>query len=121
MSTNTAIQTTETVVPFSEARRAMIATLKAFITDKGNMRPPRDEYGYRRKIIKFSDYVVYAALRGADIRKTSHMEGGENAIEALQSAKGGSYMPYLLGRHLKDEAHLEEYQEILKDELAKYL
>lgn len=121
MKTNNAIQTTSEVAPFSEARRAMIAALKAFITDKGNMRPPRDQYGYRRKIIKFADYVVYAALRGADIRKTSHMEGGENAIELLKTAKSGSYMPYLIGRHLKEESHLEEYQQILNEELAKYL
>lgn len=37
----------------------------------------------RKEPMTFKAYVLYALLRGADIRKTSHMKDGENAIETL--------------------------------------
>jgi hypothetical protein len=53
--------------------------------------------------------VFYALIRGADIRKTSHMEDGDNAIEAL--------------RHIRDEVrrHLERVEKLGKPVMNHFL
>lgn len=45
----------------------------------------------RQQRMMFESYVLYALLRGADIRKTSHLPDGENALSAL--------------RRIRDELH----------------
>lgn len=49
----------------------------------------------RQEPVSFEGYVLYALLRGADIRKTSHMPSGDNALDALRR------LGYELKRHLE--------------------
>lgn len=73
-------------VPFTAQRKAAIQHVKARLVDPKN-RPTKDpQYGTKYSHLFLEDYAVYAALRGADFRKTSHMEDGANAKEAIQSA-----------------------------------
>jgi hypothetical protein len=84
-NTNAAIAiTTETFAPFSEKRKAMIKHLKAFLKSPEN-RPYKNTYGTKFQVLFLEDYAVYAALRGADFKKVSHMEEGENAREAIET------------------------------------
>lgn len=50
----------------------------------------------------FDGYVLYALLRGADIRKTSHMEDGDNALDALRDIQNQ------LRRHIERTERLEK-------------
>ena len=50
----------------------------------------------------FEGYVLYAMLRGADIRKTSHMENGGNALDALRKVQDQ------LRRHIERVERLEK-------------
>ncbi len=74
-------------VPFTTTRKALIADLKAMLTHP-DMKPVKDKvYGTKYPRLFLKDYAVYAALRGADYRKTSHLrdQGAPNAKEALES------------------------------------
>ncbi|MDU8350331.1 hypothetical protein RYA05_00295 [Pseudomonas syringae pv. actinidiae] len=71
-------------VPFTATRKATIQHVKARLVDPKN-RPTKDpKYGTKYPALFLKDYAVYAALRGADFRKTSHMEDGANAKAAIQ-------------------------------------
>lgn len=72
-------------VPFTAPRKAIIQHVKARLIDPKN-RPTKDpEYGTKHQALFLSDYAVYAALRGADFRKTSHMEDGANAKASIET------------------------------------
>lgn len=58
---------------YSTSQIALISDLKAFIKSKSRKGGGLTHY----------HYVLYAALRGKDIRKTSHQANGENAIQCL--------------------------------------
>jgi len=58
---------------FSTERRELIANMKAAIKAKS----------FNGGGLTHHHFVLYAALRGQDIRKTSHQPEGENAREAL--------------------------------------
>lgn len=74
-----------TYTPFTITRKALVASLKSLLTDPA-MRPFKDpKYGTKYPRLFLQDYAVYAVLRGADYRKTSHLEDGANAKEALAS------------------------------------
>lgn len=73
-------------VPFNSTRKDLIASLKAMLTDP-EMKPyKRKDYGTKYPRLFLKDYALYAAVRGADYRKTSHLrdEGAPNAKEALE-------------------------------------
>jgi hypothetical protein len=72
-----------TFTPFTDNRKAMIKHVKAFLTNKDNLKRTLNLYGKRVHHLCFRDYVVYAVLRGADYKKTSHMQDGQNAREEL--------------------------------------
>ncbi|MFK4132417.1 hypothetical protein ACI2KR_09065 [Pseudomonas luteola] len=74
---------TESFFPFSDIRKMLIQHLKSFLMDPEN-RPYRDEEGIKHQALYIQDYAVYAALRGADYKKVSHMANGENARIALK-------------------------------------
>lgn len=118
-------------VEFSTTRKALIAHIKALITNPENMRPPRNEYGYRPRKIVFADYVLYAVVRGADWKKTSHLvlEGAPNAREKLVELhdalnnhllknKGADTVPHRWGRYIDTNADMQELLLLLKDALA---
>jgi hypothetical protein len=63
----------------------MIKHVKAFLTSVDN-RPHKNKHGTKFQALFLEDYAVYAALRGADFKKVSHMEDGANAREAIESA-----------------------------------
>lgn len=63
-----------TMIVFSKDRKDAIYAFKALIKS-GDQR------------LSHEHYVLYAALRGQDIRKTSHMPQGENAVAALEKLK----------------------------------
>lgn len=97
------------MIVFSQERKNAIKAMKAFI--KGHTQ----SVGYRH-------YVLYAALRGQDIRKTSHLPDGSNAIKALNHVKG------LLKRHHEKPNNFffgyiidKSNQMIFKPEDAKWL
>lgn len=74
-------------VPFDTTRKSLIAQLKGMLTHP-EMKPFKDPtYGTKYPRLFLKDYAVYAALRGSDYRKTSHLrdEGAPNAKEALES------------------------------------
>lgn len=58
---------------FSNARRELIANMKAATKAKS----------HKGGGLTHSHFVLYAALRGQDIRKTSHQPDGDNARELL--------------------------------------
>ena len=73
-------------VPFDTTRKSLIAQLKGMLTHP-EMKPFKDPtYGTKYSRLFLKDYAVYAALRGADYRKTSHLrdQGAPNAKEALE-------------------------------------
>lgn len=118
-------------VEFSNTRKNLIASIKAIITNPENMRPPRNEYGYRAKKIFFRDYVLYAVARGADWRKTSHLvaDGSPNAREQLvelhdeisqniAKGKAGESVPYRWARYVGKEADQIELLDLVKAALA---
>ena len=118
-------------VEFTTTRKALIAHIKALITNPENMRPPRNEYGYRARKIFFADYVLYAVARGADWRKTSQLaaEGAPTAREALVAlhdalaqhiAKGkdADSVPYRWARYIGKDADQHELLALLKAALA---
>lgn len=74
-------------VPFDTTRKSLIAQLKGMLTHP-EMKPFKDpKYGTKYPRLFLKDYAVYAVLRGADYRKTSHLcdQGAPNAKEALES------------------------------------
>lgn len=116
-------------VPFTNARKAMIVSLKGILTDPKNMKFKRNMYGNKTNDLSFRDYVIYAALRGADYRKTSHMEDGENArsiLEAMlrtinnhqKSPNFGSIS--LIGRYCKQDCQdsVREFKELIEESLS---
>ena len=73
-------------VPFDTTRKSLIAQLKGMLTHP-EMKPFKDpKYGTKYPRLFLKDYAVYAVLRGADYRKTSHLcdQGAPNAKEALE-------------------------------------
>lgn len=58
------------MIVFSEERKTAIQELKAIVRAK-------EAHSHKH-------FVLYAALRGQDIRKTSHLPQGENALEVLE-------------------------------------
>lgn len=97
------------MIVFSKERKNAIKAMKAFI--KGHTH----SVGYRH-------YVLYAALRGQDIRKTSHLPDGANAIAALNTVKA------FLKRHQEKPNNFffgyiidKSNQMIFKPEDAKWL
>lgn len=116
-----------TFAPFTQTRKALIADLKAMLTDPENLRIPRNEYGNKLPRLFFKDYVVYAVLRGADWKKTSHLEDGANALEILQGlqrslkaalAKQEVKVPHDWARYVKDASVLAEVEQLLATALA---
>lgn len=75
-----------TFKPFTTTRKAMIQHMKARLVDPKNRPTKHPVYGTKFPALFLEDYAVYAALRGADYRKTSHMEDGGNAKEAIERA-----------------------------------
>lgn len=68
-------------VQFTPARKAQIKYLRTRLM---TVKPERDlKYGTKYKRLFLTDFVVYAALRGADFRKGDHT-GGHEAIAAMQ-------------------------------------
>lgn len=68
-------------VQFTPARKAQIKYLRTRLM---TVKPERDlKYGTKYKRLFLTDFVVYAALRGADFRKGDHT-GGREAITAMQ-------------------------------------
>lgn len=66
-----------TFVPFSTTRKQQIAYLRERLI---TLKPLVDiEYGSKTKQLSLSDFVVYAALRGADFRKS-----GADAVNCLR-------------------------------------
>lgn len=57
----------------SRSHRELIAELKTFIKSRS----------HKQGGLTHHHYVLYAALRGLDIRKTSHQSHGANAFECL--------------------------------------
>lgn len=86
MSINNAasVETSEVFTPFSAKRKAMISHLKSFLKDPEN-RPYKNVYGTKFQVLYLQDYAVYAALRGADYKKVSHMDDGSNARGAIET------------------------------------
>lgn len=74
----------DTFVPFTPARKAMIATTKALITDPEHRKIVRNFYGNRIRSIFFKDYLAYAVMRGKDFRTASHEQGYDNAKSELR-------------------------------------
>lgn len=69
-------------VQFTPARKAQIKYLRTRLM---TVKPERDvKYGTKYKRLFLTDFVVYAALRGADFRKGDHDAGGRGAIAAMQ-------------------------------------
>lgn len=62
------------MIVFSQERKAAITAMKAFI--KGH-----------RHSVSHHHFVLYSALRGQDIRKTSHLPDGVNALDRLSNLK----------------------------------
>lgn len=107
-----------TYTPFSATRKAMIAHLKSRLTDRENIKLERNEYGNRIRKLFFQDYVIYAALRGADVRKTSHMPDGDNAIEELKRWTSISKpSKWMIDRYLVTEENVQEFNEIMNEAL----
>lgn len=73
-----------TFTPYSATRKAMIQHVRARLINPENRPTKHPVYGNKNQVLFLHDYAVYAALRGADIRKTSHMPEGENAKEAIK-------------------------------------
>lgn len=91
-------------VPFNTTRKDLITSLKAMLTDP-EMKPYKDKvYGTKYPRLFLKDYALYAAVRGADYRKTSHLRdsGAPNAKEALESVLNG-----LLGALKNPEGQLK--------------
>lgn len=66
-------------IEFTKTRKEQINHLRTrLMTEK----PDTDVYGTKHKALGLTDYVVYAALRGADYRKGDHT-GGKKANEAI--------------------------------------
>ena len=66
-------------IEFTKTRKEQIDHLRnRLMTEK----PDTDVYGTKHKALGLADYVVYAALRGADYRKGDHT-GGKRAHEAI--------------------------------------
>jgi hypothetical protein len=118
-------------VEFSNTRKSLIAHIKALITDPENMRPPRDQYGYRAKKIFFADYVLYAVARGADWKKTSHLvaDGSPNAKEQLVALRDAlskhidkglatESVPHRWARYVGKDADQLELLELVKAALV---
>lgn len=120
-----------TFVEFSAARKSLIAHGKARLTNLENLRREANEYGNRPKKLTLQDYAVYASVRGADYRKTSHMEDGLNAKGELKSLLGTvtSYLarspdfasqplPAQFAKFAPNSACLSDLEECLKASLA---
>lgn len=96
------------MIVFSQERKAAITAMKNFI--KGH-----------RHSVSHHHYVLYSALRGQDIRKTSHLPDGENALDRLSNLK--SRLKYhekstnFFFRHIVDA----ENEMIFKSEDIKWL
>lgn len=58
----------------SKSEHERIADMKAFIKARS----------HKRGGLTHDHFVLYAALRGQDVRKTSHQANGANALERLQ-------------------------------------
>lgn len=76
--------TIETFTPFTATRKAMIQHVKARLVNPENRPTKHPKYGNKNQVLFLNDYAVYAALRGANFRKTSHMVDGANAKEAIE-------------------------------------
>lgn len=62
------------MIIYSNERKAAITAMKAFLKSHAESAEHRH-------------YVLYAALRGQDVRKTSHQPLGDNALETLAVLK----------------------------------
>lgn len=62
-----------TFTPFTAERRELIAETKQHLK----------ECAFKGGGLTHAWYVLYAALRGQDVRKTSHQPDGDNAVELL--------------------------------------
>ncbi|MBB4861244.1 hypothetical protein HNP46_000055 [Pseudomonas nitritireducens] len=76
---------TNEFVPFNEARKALVAAYKARLTDPENLKRPMLAHGVRPKKLSLRDYGVYAALRGADYRKTNISANGADALGHIEN------------------------------------
>jgi len=73
-----------TFVEFPADRKAIIVHIKGLLTNPEKLRRERDENHHRIKKLFLRDYVVYAAIRGADFRKACHEEGHKAARDHMQ-------------------------------------
>lgn len=74
----------EAFTPFTATRKAMIRHIKGRLVNPENRPTRHPVYGNKYQALFLEDYAVYAALRGADFKKTSHMADGQNAKEAIE-------------------------------------
>lgn len=109
-------------VPFTATRKALIIDLKKLVTS-----PVRNAEGVRISHLCFADYVIYAVLRGADWKKTSHLEDGANARKVLEILhflltnalkQATTKVPYAWTRYTKEAADLPELESLLAEALA---
>lgn len=107
------MNTIATFTPYTATRKAMIQHVRARLINPENRPTKHPVYGNKNQVLFLQDYAVYAALRGADIRKTSHMPEGENAKEAIKQVL--NRLSYL------NESHAEKINQGAITSLSDYL
>ena len=120
----------ETFVPFTAARKAMIAATKVLITDPKHREIVRNCYGNRIRSIFFKDYLAYAVMRGKDFRSASHEAGYDRAVTELRGVASDldnylkdqdGYYAKFAKRHLPAEQSVEaatELRDLIRAALA---
>lgn len=78
------------MIVFPQERKDAINKMKAYVVDTVH--------------VSHEDFVLYAALRGQDIRKTSHQPDGANALSALRRLE--RYYQYRIDKNIKDPQYL---------------
>lgn len=118
---------TTTFVPFTETRKKFIDFMRNRVITE---RPTRSVYSWGgvdcvtvNRPLSLIDYVVYAALRGADYRKGDHTGGKVATAELTQLVKrfkayGAGKSVFLPTDHTIEE--LEEFITILEAELIRW-
>lgn len=109
-----------TFIAFSTERKNMITRTKGLLTNPDNLAVQRNMYGNRIKNLFFIDYVIYAVLRGADYKKTSHMPLGDNATLALKGVldsfdvPNSQWLKRTVARYAENEAEIYELKQLIE-------
>ena len=116
-----------TFITFTETRKKQIDHLRDRVMIE---RPTRTVHSFRgvewvtiNRPLSLIDYVVYAALRGADYRKGDHTEGkvATNELQRLiRTLKSGGGRSNGLFRSDSTAQEIAEFIEVLESELAKW-